>query len=118
MAIRNLVNVGDSFVTNKSPTSVRNASIAIGIKTLCRKITIGEKVKSKMRFRVWRTDGLKPSQVNAAIKQRLDAKLSIAAAGQTTPEKAPEPPPADAVDFEPPTPPRRRSKAETVSTGP
>lgn len=77
-ALRRL-QVGDSFMTDKSPTSVANAAKTVGFKTICRKINCGETDKKKFRFRVWRTDGKKPSEVNQIIRLRLDAQHALPA---------------------------------------
>ena len=96
--LRKLVNIGDSFVTEKHPTSVKNAAKIVGINTTIRKVNLGEQDKKKMRFRVWRVDDKKPSEVNQVIKQRLDNSRRLDAAGQMVPAPAPEPPPASATD--------------------
>ncbi len=76
-AMRKLIQVGDSFLTNKSPTSVKNVSKNVGIETICRKQNPGEKNKTKLRYRVWRSDGLSATDVNRAIKQRVDSASHI-----------------------------------------
>ena len=79
--------VGDSFITDKQSTSVKNVARAAGMECIIRIANPDEKDKKKRRYRVWRSDGLNMEGVNERIKARL--------AGQTVPPSPPcvAPPP-------------------------
>ena len=66
--------VGDSFLTDKQPTSVKNIARTMGLQVTIRIANSEEKDMKKRRWRVWRTDGLEWPQVNERIKARLEGK--------------------------------------------
>lgn len=78
--------VGDSFITNKQPTSVKNVCRMMGMEVTIRIANIEEKDPKKRRWRVWRTDGKDMEEVNELIRKRL--------AGEPVPPSQPcKPPP-------------------------
>ena len=62
--------VGDSFVTDKQPTSVKNICRMVGMEVTVRIANPEEKDLKKRRWRVWRTDGFEMEAVNERIKTR------------------------------------------------
>lgn len=87
--------VGDSFITNKQPTTVKNVARMSGMEITVRIANTDEKDLKKRRWRVWRTDGLDMDAVNERIKARL--------AGETVPPSPPctPPPPGTLPDKHP-----------------
>jgi predicted RNA-binding Zn-ribbon protein involved in translation (DUF1610 family) len=63
--------IGDSFVTPKSSTSVNGVARTLGMKVLIRCANPEEKDKKKRLYRVWRSDGFDMDQVNEIIRKRL-----------------------------------------------
>jgi hypothetical protein len=63
--------IGDSFVTDKQPTSVKNIARSLGMEVTVRIANLEEHDKKKRRWRVWRTDGLEMEAVNEIIRKRL-----------------------------------------------
>ena len=90
-ALRKLVKVGDSFLTDKCTASVKNAAKSLKIQVLCYRVTPRGIKKPHARFRVWRSDGLKPNEINKIIKERLDATRSISEAPAPQSAGAPQP---------------------------
>jgi hypothetical protein len=66
--------VGDSFITDKQPASVKNIARLIGLQIMIRIANPQEKDLKKRRWRVWRTDGLPMEDVNKIIKDRMGGK--------------------------------------------
>lgn len=98
--------VGDSFLTDKQPTSVKNISRMMGLQVTIRIANPDEKDMKKRRWRVWRTDGLDWPLVNERIQARL--------AGKVVPPSPPCVPPAPGT-----LPDRHTRKAKpTASTPP
>jgi hypothetical protein len=66
--------VGDSFITDKCPTTIHMAARIIGGsgKIIARIINPEEKDKNKLRWRVWRTDGMSYWDVNEVIRKRRE----------------------------------------------
>jgi hypothetical protein len=89
--------VGDCFITDKQPTSVKNVCRLLGMEVIIRIADIHEKDRKKRRWRVWRSDGLGMEQVNERIEARM--------AGKTVPVSPPcKPLPPDAL------PPRHKQR--------
>lgn len=80
-------NVGDSFVTDKQSTSIKNVARMAGMEVIVRIANPEEKDLKKRRYRVWRSDGKTLEEVNALIQKRR--------AGETVPPSPPcvAPPP-------------------------
>lgn len=63
--------VGDSFITDKQPTSIKNVARMMGLDVVIRMANPEEKDKKKRRYRVWRADGLDMDGVNEIIRRRM-----------------------------------------------
>lgn len=63
--------VGDSFVTDKPSTSIKNVARMQGMEVIVRIANPEEKDLKKRRYRVWRSDGLEMEQVNEVIRKRM-----------------------------------------------
>jgi hypothetical protein len=85
--------VGDSFVTEKQPTSIKNICRMLGMEVIVRMANPEEHDKKKRRYRVWRSDGLEMEEVNERIRKRLagepvePSKPCVAPAPGTVPDR-------------------------------
>ncbi len=59
--------LGQSFVTGKSMSSIGNIARTSGIKVICRRENPAEKDPKKRLIRVWRCDGLTAEELNQRI---------------------------------------------------
>ena len=66
--------VGDSFVTDKSSSSVGNLARHLGLEILTRVANPEEKDVKKRKYRVWRSDGMSMDQINQVIADRQAGK--------------------------------------------
>lgn len=97
-------NVGDSFITDKQSTSIKNVARMAGMEVIVRIANPEEKDKKKRRYRVWRSDGKSMEEVNEIIRKRM--------AGETVPPSPPcVPPPADQLS-------KRHSKRKGAAAQP
>jgi hypothetical protein len=71
--------IGDSFITSKSASSVNNASRPLGLRVMVRLTNPMERDRKKQFRRVWRSDGLRPEEVNEIIRKRLAGEAVPAA---------------------------------------
>ena|SRR5271157_888446 len=69
--------VGDSFLTSKATSTVKNVARKLGLEVIVRIANAQEPDRKKRKYRVWRSDGLDMDGVNAIIKKRM--------AGEKTP---------------------------------
>lgn len=73
--------VGDSFITDKQSTSIKNVARMAGMEVIVRIANPEEHDKKKRRYRVWRSDGMDMDELNEIIRKRL--------AGEAVPESKP-----------------------------
>lgn len=87
--------VGDSFITDKQPTTVKSMARLVGMEVTVRIANLDERDLKKRRWRVWRTDGKEMEEVNEIIKLRM--------AGEPVPPSPPcvPPPPESLPDKHP-----------------
>ena len=89
LALKQLVNgqIGDSFVTNKPISTTSLMAKMLGGTIICRSANPEEKDSKKRKFRVWRSDGLSMSEVNAIIQRRIDGEILPRPAPWKVPEQ-------------------------------
>ena len=62
--------VGDSFVSDKQTSRIREVAWRVGMKVIIRAEGYMDGPGQRKRYRVWRSDGLSESDLNAVIQSR------------------------------------------------
>lgn len=66
--------IGDSFVSDKTASSITLAAKMQGGQVICRIANPEEKDPKKRKYRVWRSDGLSMEEVNTIIRKRMEGQ--------------------------------------------